>query len=181
MRIIVIAITLITLIAVVVVSIIYGTDLYIPGIKPTPTPTPTVVPTSTPATTPIVTDYISLIDNLREAGAIVVDTGGVIQQPCFSVDGKAITVNGSYVQVFEYEDATTADTEAALISPDGFSINHTFNNDGQICGYGWIAPPHFYKASNLIVLYIGENQAVIDVLETVLGSQFAGSVENDWQ
>ena len=68
MRIIVIAITLITLIAVVVVSILYGTDLFIPGIKPTPTPTPITAPTPTPTLTPTVTDYISLIDNLREAG-----------------------------------------------------------------------------------------------------------------
>ena len=163
------AITLITLIAVVVVSIIYGTDLYIPGIKPTPTPTPTVVPTSTPATTLIVTDYISLIDNLREVGATI-DTGGVIQQPCFSVDTRAITVNGSDVQVFEYDDSAAADTEAAFISPDGSSIN----NNEQICMISWVAPPHFYKASNLIVLYVGDNQALIDVLETVLGSQFAG-------
>ena len=134
MRIIVIAITLITLIAVVVVSILYGTDLFIPGLKPTPTPTPTVIPT------PTVTDYISLIDNLREAGATV-DTGGVTQQSCFSVNARVITVNGSDVQVFEYEDATASDTEAALISPDGFSIKTTFNNNEQIwqiCGYGWV-------------------------------------------
>ena len=169
MRIIVVAITLITLIAVVVVAILNGTDLFEPGIEPTPTPTVAL----TPMPTPIVTDYISLIDNLREAGATV-DTGGVIQQPCFSVDGKAITVNGSYVQVFEYEDAAAADTQAALISPDGFSIN----KNGQTCHIGWVAPPHFYKASNLIVLYVGDNQAVIDVLETVLGPQFAGSVED---
>ncbi|HUU64292.1 MAG TPA: hypothetical protein VMX96_10320 [Dehalococcoidia bacterium] len=136
----------------------------------------TSTPTPTTTTTPTVTAYISLIDNLREAGATVVDTGGVIQQPCISVDGKAITVNGSYVQVFEYEDAAAADTEAALISPTGSPIN----NNGQICFISWIARPHFYKASNLIVLYVGDNQAVRDVLETVLGPQFAGSSKTDW-
>ena len=69
MRIIVIAITLITLIAVVVLSILYGTDLFIPGIKPTPTPTVALMPTPTsPAmNTSTVTDYMSLIDNLHEA------------------------------------------------------------------------------------------------------------------
>lgn len=173
-----VAIISVLLIAVVSVAAICNDS----GATPTPThtPTPTLTPTPTPTPTPTVTDYISLIDNLREAGATVVDTGGVIQQPCFSVDGKAITVNGSYVQVFEYEDSAAADTEAALISPDGFSIKHTFNNNGQICGYGWIASPHFYKASNLILLYVGENQAVIDVLETVLGPKFAGSEMNDF-
>lgn len=170
MRIIVVAITLITLIAVVVVSILYGTDLFIPGLKPTPTPTPTPTVTLTPTPALKITDCISLIENLREAGATVVDTGEFLRQPCFSVDAKVITVNGSDVQVFEYEDATAADTEAAFISPDGFSINI----NGQICGYGWVAPPHFYKASNLIVLYVGDNKTAIDVLETVLDPQFAG-------
>ncbi len=143
-----------------------------------------LISTPTPTTTPTVTDYISLIDNVREAGTTVVDTGEVIQQPCFSVDARVVTVNGSDVQVFEYEDAAAADTEAALISPHGFSIKIPINNDEQIfkiCSYGWIAPPHFYKASNLIVLYVGENQTVIDVLESVLGPQFAGSSETDWQ
>ena len=94
-------------------------------------------------------------------------------ESCFSVDPKVITIKGSVFQVFQYEDAAAADTEAALISPDGFSIN----KNGQTCHISWVAPPHFYKASNLIVLYVGDNQAVIDVLETVLGPQFAGSVE----
>lgn len=103
---------------------------------------------------------------------------------CFSVDARDVTVNGSNIQVWEYEDAAAADTEAALISPDGSSIKIPINNDEQIfkiCSYAWIAPPHFYKASNLIVLYVGDNQAVIDALETILGPQFAGSLENDWQ
>ena len=73
MRITVVAITLITLIAVVVVSIIYGTDLYIPGLKPTPTPTPTPTVVRTPTPTPTVTDYIGLIDNLREAGEPIME------------------------------------------------------------------------------------------------------------
>ncbi len=79
MRIIVIAITLITLIAVVVVSILYGTDLFIPGIKPTPTPTPTPTvaliptPTSPAMNTSTVTDYMSLIDNLHEAEESVME------------------------------------------------------------------------------------------------------------
>jgi len=51
MRITVVAITLITLIAVVVVAILNGTDLFEPGIKPTPTPTPTPTPITTPTHT----------------------------------------------------------------------------------------------------------------------------------
>ena len=94
-------------------------------------------------------------------------------ESCFSVDPKVITIKGSVFQVFKYEDAAAADTEAAFISPDGSSIN----NNGHICSIEWGASPHFYKMSTLIVLYVGDNQAVIDALETILGPQFAGSVE----
>ncbi len=112
-----------------------------------------------------VTDYISLIDNLRAAGASV-EPAGEVMQPFFSVKGQSITVNGGNVQVFEYADVAAADTEAALVSPDGSSIGTSMP--------AWVATPHFYKTGRLIVLYVGDDTAVINVLETVLGQQFAG-------
>lgn len=123
------------------------------------------------STTPVVShggpvrDYVSLIDNLRASGAIV-NPSGDISQPFFSVKGQKITVNGDDVQVFEYQDAVAADTEAALVSPDGSSIGTTMMN--------WVASPHFYKKDKLIVLYVGDTAAIINVLETVLDPQFAG-------
>ncbi len=112
-----------------------------------------------------VTDYVSLIDNLRAAGATV-EPAGELSQPFFSVKGQVITVNNGDVQVFEYADAATAETEAALVSPDGSSIGTYM--------VSWVAPPHFYKEGKLIVLYVGDDTAVLNVLEAVLGSQFAG-------
>ena len=112
-----------------------------------------------------VTDYASLLDSLRAAGATV-ESAGEVTQPFFSVKGKLLKVNGGDVQVFEYQDSTAADNEASLVSPDGSSIGTSM--------VGWVAPPHFYQAGKLIVLYIGENEAVIELLESVLGSQFAG-------
>ncbi len=127
---------------------------------PPPSPPPPVVSHGGP-----VTDYVSLFDNLRAAGATV-EPAGDISQPFFSVKGNAITVNGENVQVFEYADAATADTEAALVSPDGSSVGTTM--------ISWVAAPHFYKTGRLIVLYVGDDTAVINVLEDVLGAQFAG-------
>ena len=130
------------------------------GQQPPPSPQPPVVSHGGP-----VTDYISLFDNLRATGATV-EPAGDISQPFFSVKGLVITVNNSDVQVFEYADAATADTEAALVSPDGSSIGTTM--------VSWVATPHFYKTGKLIVLYVGDDTAVLNVLEDVLGSQFAG-------
>ncbi len=112
-----------------------------------------------------VTDYISLIDNLRQDGATV-EPAGELTQPFFSVNGRVIVVNGGDVQVFEYADAAAAEAEAALVSPDGSSIGTSMPF--------WVAPPHFYRAEKLIVLYIGDSEAVTDVLESALGQQFAG-------
>ena len=36
-------------------------------------------------------------------------------------------------------------------------------------------PPHFYRQSRLIVLYVGSDRAIMTLLEGLLGPQFAGS------
>ena len=110
-------------------------------------------------------DYVSLIDSLRAAGATVEPTGE-ISQPFFSVKGRIIKVNGGDVQVFEFTDADDTEAEAEKVSPDGKWVDKTHVN--------WVATPHFYKKGRLIVLYVGDDSAVKEVLETVLEPQFAG-------
>lgn len=112
-----------------------------------------------------VQDYVSLIDHLRAAGTTVTPTGEV-SQPFFSVKGQTIAVNGEQVQVYEYADGSAMNAEAARISADGGTIGNS--------SVDWIAPPHFYKAGKIIVLYVGNNTAVINLLIAVLGHQFAG-------
>ena len=129
-------------------------------VPPTPTPTPPITSHGGP-----VTDYISLVDNLRAAGATV-NPVGEVEQPFFSVKGLVVKVNDNDVQVFEYSDANAAENEAKSISPDGSSVGTSMPF--------WVAPPHFYKVEKLIVLYVGENKDTIGILDSVLGPQFAG-------
>ena len=112
-----------------------------------------------------VQDYVSLIDHLRAASATVVPTG-TVAQPFFSVTGQIITVNGEQVQVYQYANEDGANTDSARISPDGGTIGNSMVD--------WIAPPHFYKVGQLIVLYVGMNTSLMKVLEMTLGPQFAG-------
>lgn len=136
-----------TLIIIVVTLLIYGTGC------------------ATKGPTPSTTDYASLIVNLQNAGATIEQQGEVIQ-PFFSVSGQSIKVNGEDIQVFEYQSEAGAESEVALVSPDGSSIGTSIPF--------WIGPPHFYQSGKIIVLYIGENKAVTDLLQELLGSQFAG-------
>jgi len=110
-------------------------------------------------------DYVSLIDNLRDVGAVV-EPAGEIEQPFLSVPGRLIRVFGGDVQVFEYADSAAARADLAQIGPDG-SIAGTVS-------ILWVAPPHFYRAERLIVVYVGDDPAIIGALDAVLGPQVAG-------
>jgi len=113
-----------------------------------------------------ITDLASLTDNLQAAGATV-RPSEELPFPFFSVKAQAIIVNEEHpVMVFEYADDASADAEAALISPDGSSIG--------TARPAWGSTPHFYKAGRLIVLYVGDNNNILELLESVLGPQFAG-------
>lgn len=79
-----------------------------------------------------------------------------------------IKVSGEDVQVFQYSHAAAVDAQAALVSPDGSAVGSSKLH--------WVGPPHFYKKGKLLVLYVGDNDKVLKVLEAVLGQQFAGKL-----
>lgn len=106
-----------------------------------------------------------LITRLRADGLTVEAVGG-LDQPFFSVPGRLIRVAGADVQVFEYASAAEASADAGQIAPDGGSIG-----THQV---SWLAAPHFYTAGRLIVLYVGDDPAVLAELETVLDPPIAG-------
>ena len=112
-----------------------------------------------------VEDQASLIERLRAAGATV-EVGDPVEQIFFTVEGQIIKVNGADVQVFEYESADTMQADAAQVAPDGGSIGTSMVT--------WIATPHFYQAGRILVLYVGDDPAILELLEGALGPQFAG-------
>ncbi len=113
----------------------------------------------------VVSNYASLVDALRASGAEV-NPAGVVSQPFFTVQGQVLSVDGEDVQVFEFASAEEADTVTQRISADGSSIGTSM--------VGWVAPPHFYKAGQLIVIYVGSDDGVISALQKGMGAQFAG-------
>jgi len=115
-----------------------------------------------------VVDYVSLIDNLR-ANDTTVNPEGEIEQPFFSVTGFSIQVNGSSVQVFEYNSAKDAEADASLVSSDASSIGTSMPF--------WIDDPHFYYKEKIIVLYVGDDPDIEELLESALGNQFAPSID----
>ena len=121
---------------------------------PTPAPSPVggITPTeSNPPTTPIVShggpvnDYVSLVDNLRAAGATV-DPAGTESADFLAPEKQLLTVNGEDIQAFEFGSAEEADAAAGGVSATGSSIVTTMADGTQMASMiTWVAPqiPHF--------------------------------------
>ncbi len=106
-----------------------------------------------------------MLKALQAAGATV-EMGDSITQDFFSPEGHTIKVNGADLQIFEYENAEAMEKEASQVAPDGGSIGTSMVD--------WIDTPHFYKAGRIVVLYVGSDQTILDLLNKVMGPQFAG-------
>ncbi len=121
-------------------------------------PTVTAQPTA-------VLDQASLIAALQASGATA-EASGSINQDFFSPVGSIIKVNGVDVQVFEYDSVEAMEGEASQVSSDGGSVGTSM--------VMWMEAPHFYKAGRILVLYVGSDQQILDLLEKVVAPQFAG-------
>ena len=117
-------------------------------------------------------DQVSLIDALR-GKSVTVDITGTVSQPFLSPQsgttvrlGGGPLTSGADLQLFEYGSASAASGDAAKISPDGSGTATTT--------ISWIRPPHFFLKGRVMVLYVGSDSAVLRLLQSLLGPQFAG-------
>jgi hypothetical protein len=119
-----------------------------------------------------VQDQVSLIDTLRSKNVSVDISGGISQPFLHAPSGTIVRLSGgplttpADVQLFEYGSASAASGDTKQIRPDG-SGNATTIVD-------WVAPPHFFVKGRVMAIYVGSDQAVLNLLSSVLGPQFAG-------
>jgi len=169
---------LLLLLSVIFVPIAAGQPLATPVGGCVPAGGSPVPEQATPATPPhaasrsgSVTDLATLVDALRACG-VTVEVLGSIEQPFLRPEtGIRLRLAGGSmaqpvdVQVFEYRDATQATADASTLSPDGSPPTMIID---------WIAPPHFFQAGRVIVLYLGDDRIALDLLTALLGEQVAG-------
>jgi hypothetical protein len=119
-----------------------------------------------------VQDQVSLIDALRKS--LTVDISGTVAQPFLHPhSGTTVRLSGATlaaptdVQLFEYASAADAQADAHQIRADGSGTATTIVD--------WVAPPHFFLKGRVLVIYVGNDAAVVSLLRGLLGPQFAGS------
>ena len=119
-----------------------------------------------------VQDQVSLIDTLR-GKSVTVDITGTMSQPFLKAQsGTAVRISGGSLttaadlQLFEYGSVSAASADAQKISHDGSGTATT--------KISWVGAPHFFLKGRVMVLYVGNDRAVLSLLQSLLGPQFAG-------
>lgn len=126
---------------------------------------PTDASDSSPETGRAKLSYESLVSTLRQKG-LQVEALGPIDQSFFTPGARVIRIGETgEAQVYEYANAQAAETEARRVNADG-SIGTSMPM--------WIAPPHFFRKENLIVLYLGADEKTLTALREMFGARFAG-------
>ena len=138
------------------------------------TPGPTTI--GTPSHGGPIVDHVSFVDKLR-GERCTVDPVGSVRRPSLRGEGIVLRVSGctlgrpAELQSFWYhtDDLGTdglraAEEDARGIGPDG----------QPAVALTWEAPPHFFRKERALVLYLGDDPALLALLTALLGPQFAG-------
>lgn len=118
----------------------------------------------------VVVDHVIFVDHLRQKD-LTVEISGEVEQPFLKIKGILLEVSGgdlaakADIQSFEYEDAASAEAEAKRLGPRGAPT--------EVLHITWLDSPHFFQAGRIIILYVGNDEALLDLLTELLGPQFA--------
>ena len=134
-----------------------------------PTPTPAPFPPSGGGS--IIADSQALELSLEAKGADVELGGRSEYSIYFGLNPSELKINGVAVQIYEFAPGTSAKEASESVSADGTSI---VTADGMAMSAMWIAPPHWYLFGNAIILYVGNDEGIGELLDSV-ATQFAGT------
>jgi hypothetical protein len=116
----------------------------------------------------VASTFEALVESLEAAGLSLEEGdmfSGELGDPLFDDSTpRSLEAGATTIQVYEFASETEAEAAAATVNPTGNIIgNKTVD---------WIEPPHFYRQGRFIVLYPGDDEAILTGLELALGEPF---------
>ncbi|HEX7101701.1 MAG TPA: hypothetical protein VF201_03550 [Nitrolancea sp.] len=103
-------------------------------------------------------DIAGLVARLRLTG-LTVNVDGDAHDARLSVPGQALQVDRERVDVYAYDDAWSADADAAKL---------TDQNADDLTD--WIAAPHLFREDRLLIIHTGGSQELNELLSNLLDS-----------
>ncbi len=133
--------------------------------------------TPMPAAIEITSAHLAALDRLiaalQDDGTAVTNEG---QQPQGMFAGAVmwrLKVNGTAVNVFEFASESARQAVSDNISPTGSEYTVTDGDTIAVTYWDGEGVPHFWMLENLLINYWGEDTAVLDPLNAILGQPFA--------
>ena len=116
--------------------------------------------------------YNDLVANFEKMNFNVVSED--VEESILQGQRKWLTIDeNENISVYLYENKEKMEKDSSYLSKDGFSYD-----DGKgIKSISWTSHPHFFKKDNMIVLYVGENPEIINLLKEMMGLQFSGETK----
>lgn len=74
-----------------------------------------------------------------------------------------VKINDNKISVYDYEEISTLEKDMSGITENGLVVSGT--------KVKWIKAPHYYKKGELLVIYDGDNNEVISVLNETMGNE----------
>jgi hypothetical protein len=127
----------------------------------TPIPSPEITPPDTEEIQESSSNSLDKFVTFLNDSGVSIEMGGVIEAPYFSSQGKVVRANNEDIQVFQYSDPKSRQADSDTISSDG-----TIKGQVKI---SWISQPIFWAHEDLLVIYLGSNSKLIDLISLSLG------------
>ncbi|HVT02445.1 MAG TPA: hypothetical protein VHL58_03610 [Thermoanaerobaculia bacterium] len=108
----------------------------------------------------------SAIEQRLRAAGLAMTAAGTIEQPFWTRQARVFSTPAGDIQVYEFPSAADAQTAAKQVGGGGGTIGTS--------SMAWMAPPHFFRSGNVIVIYLGSSAETLQKLEAVFGKQFEG-------
>lgn len=106
--------------------------------------------------------------NEWESGGATIVSGSQTAATLFEgANGQTYLINDNELQVYEFDSPAAAASAAATISPDGGMINNA--------AVRWAGAPYFFLQDNYIILYVGSDFGMFEMLRGSFGTAFAGA------
>jgi len=128
------------------------------------------VPGDAPVILPPETALSDLLDRIRTLEIDVEDTGELVDVSSFKAPGHVVLIDQDQVHIFVYDSAADAKDQVIHLMSDGSDAIETLVA---------VSRPRLYALDRFVVLYPGANEAVIGVLDRVLGGPHNGGTTTD--
>lgn len=113
-------------------------------------------------------EVLSFVEALRSTGNPIEFLGGR-PQTLFEASMFLVRIDGKDINLYEFPDEAARRSVSDHISADGYEFTQSEGKNSIVIHIEYLEKPNFWAKDNLLVQYLGTDQAILELLTTHLG------------